>query len=108
MRRERPEAWTIPALEWVTVSPRSAVVAFVCRVIALQVRRPISEVLPPAALVSDLGAESLDCVEIQESLEAGLGIAITENEASSCSTVAACLQLALGKLGLDSDQAQAA
>lgn len=52
-----------------------------------------------ARLVEDLGADSLDHVELQLSMEEVFGIAITDDEAEGCTTVGNWIDLIADKTG---------
>jgi acyl carrier protein len=52
-----------------------------------------------ARLVEDLGADSLDQVELQMSMEEVFGIAITDDEAEGCTTVGNWIDLIADKKG---------
>jgi acyl carrier protein len=52
---------------------------------------------PAAHLVDALGCDSLDCVEVVMALEDAYGIAITDDEAEGCATVADILALLAAK-----------
>jgi acyl carrier protein len=62
--------------------------------IARKVRKIIADVLgldtlpdPTASLIADLGADSLDTVELIMALEEHFNIAITDDQAERCTTV---------------------
>lgn len=46
-----------------------------------------AKVTPDAKLIDDLGADSLDCVEVTMALEDDMGVSIDDDDANRCSTV---------------------
>ena len=56
------------------------------------------QVLPPAHFADDLGADSLDLVELVEALEAEFGVRIDDAELSDISTVAEAYRLLTSKV----------
>mgnify|MGYP003467979400 CR=1 FL=1 len=56
-------------------------------VIAKQLRMEISDIADDAAIVEDVGAVSLDIVEMLMSLEEDFGITISEDDAVNIKTV---------------------
>ena len=51
-----------------------------------------SEIVPEASFIDDLGADSLDIVELIMSMEEEFGIEIPEDEVESLSTVGAAVE----------------
>jgi len=49
---------------------------------------PVEKVLPESKIIDDLGADSLDVVELLSTLEDELGIVIPDEDVESLSTVA--------------------
>jgi acyl carrier protein len=60
----------------------------IVQIIAKQLVRPEKDILPDARLVEDLGADSLDVVELMLNLEAALETKVDEKEAMKLRTVA--------------------
>jgi acyl carrier protein len=58
-----------------------------------------SAVIPSANVVSDLGADSLDVVEIAMALEEEFNIEIQDEEAEKATTVQSIIDLVTSKLG---------
>ena len=69
--------------------------------IAEELAVPLERVVDAATFQQDLGADSLDLVELTMRFEESFDIAITEEEASGCATVADALKLLRGKSSLD-------
>jgi acyl carrier protein len=69
--------------------------------IAEELALPVERVVDAAAFQQDLGADSLDLVELTMRFEEAFDIAITEEEAIGCATVADALKLLRGKTSLD-------
>ena len=61
--------------------------ARIAEIIAEQLGVEASEVTPEASFVADLGADSLDTVELVMALEEEFGIEIPDEEAEKISTV---------------------
>jgi acyl carrier protein len=59
----------------------------IAEIIAEQLGVEVSEVTPEASFVDDLGADSLDTVELVMALEEEFGIEIPDEEAEKISTV---------------------
>ena len=59
----------------------------VTQIIADQLGVDVAEVTPEASFVDDLGADSLDTVELVMALEEEFGIEIPDEEAENISTV---------------------
>lgn len=57
----------------------------------------VSAVRDDASFTSDLGADSLDMVELAMRFEEALNIAIGDEESEACATVADALELIRGK-----------
>jgi acyl carrier protein len=57
------------------------------KIISEQLGVPEEEVLPEASFIDDLGADSLDTVELVMALEEHLGIEIPEEDAEKMRTV---------------------
>lgn len=51
-------------------------------------------------LVEDLGADSLDTIELVMAVEDEFGIEISDDEAEACRTVQDCVDLVASKLGM--------
>ena len=60
-----------------------------------------SEVTLRASFVDDLGADSLDTVELVMALEEEFGIEIPDEDAEKLTTVGEAMNYTLGKLGVD-------
>ena len=58
-----------------------------------------SEVVPEASFTTDLGADSLDTVELVMELEREFGIQITDSEAEKLNTVAKVAKFVEDRLG---------
>ncbi|HPN39787.1 MAG TPA: acyl carrier protein [Melioribacteraceae bacterium] len=58
-----------------------------------------SQVVPEASFTNDLGADSLDTVELIMGFEQSFGIQIPENEAEKIATVGDAINLLKAKLG---------
>jgi acyl carrier protein len=58
-----------------------------------------SQVVPEASFTNDLGADSLDTVELIMGFEQSFGIQIPENEAEKIATVGDAVNLLKAKLG---------
>jgi acyl carrier protein len=58
-----------------------------------------SQVVPEASFTNDLGADSLDTVELIMGFEQSFGIQIPENEAEKIATVGDAINLLKSKLG---------
>ena len=56
--------------------------------ISAQLNKPIDEILEEKEVVKDLGADSLDVVEMLMSLEEEFGISVDEDKAATIRTVA--------------------
>lgn len=59
----------------------------IIKIIADQLNKDVSEITSEQELVQDLGADSLDAVEIIMNIEEEFGIEIPEEEASKIKTV---------------------
>lgn len=59
----------------------------VCEIIAKQLDVDIKEVTPEASFLEDLGADSLDVVELIMEMEAEFGIQIPDEDAEKIKTV---------------------
>ena len=69
--------------------------------IAEELAVPVERVVDGADFERDLGADSLDLVELTMRFEEMFDIAISEEEAIGCATVADALKLLRGKTSLD-------
>ena len=69
--------------------------------IAEELAVPLERVVDAATFQQDLGADSLDLVELTMRFEETFDIAISEEEAIGCATVADALKLLRGKSSLD-------
>lgn len=61
--------------------------------IAKQLNKPVSEITDEKEIVKDLGADSLDVVEMLMSVEEEYGISIPDEEASKIKTVGDIVRL---------------
>lgn len=59
----------------------------VANLIAEQLNKPVSEITPDKEVVKDLGADSLDIVEMIMTLEEQFGVTIPEEDAIGIKTV---------------------
>lgn len=59
----------------------------VANLIAEQLNKPVSEVTPDKEVVKDLGADSLDIVEMVMSIEEQFGVTVPEEAAIGIKTV---------------------
>lgn len=59
----------------------------VCKMLAEQLKIEIDKITPEAEVVKDLGADSLDLVELMMALEDEYGITLPEAEVESVKTV---------------------
>jgi acyl carrier protein len=59
----------------------------ICEIVAEQLGVDVEEVNPEASFVDDLGADSLDTVELVMALEEEFGIEIPDEDAENISTV---------------------
>jgi acyl carrier protein len=59
----------------------------VCQIVADQLGVDLEEVTPEASFVDDLGADSLDTVELVMALEEEFGLEIPDEDAEKISTV---------------------
>ena len=59
----------------------------VCKMLADQLNVPVESIKPESEVVKDLGADSLDVVELMMALEDEYGIALPESEVESVKTV---------------------
>ena len=69
------------------------------KVIADQLGRNESEIQAEASFLNDLGADSLDIVEMVMTLEEEFGIEISDEEAEKIQTVQEAIEYILGKVG---------
>lgn len=58
----------------------SGLMGVVIRIVAEALDKPVAEVSPTASLVTDLGAESLDFLDLTFRIESAFGITIVEND----------------------------
>lgn len=56
-------------------------------IIATQLNLPLEKVKPESKIVEDLGADSLDIVELLMSLEEQFGITLTDDQAAQMKTI---------------------
>ncbi len=68
------------------------------KVIADQLGRNESEILEEASFLNDLGADSLDIVEMVMTLEEEFGVEISDEEAEKIQTVGEAIAYILGKM----------
>jgi len=68
-------------------------------IIAEQLGVEISSVTPEASFTEDLGADSLDAVELIMAIEEAFDIEIPDEEAETMTTPAECVSAIKGKLG---------
>jgi len=61
-------------------------------ILAEQLNIDESEIVPEASFIDDLGADSLDIVELIMSMEEEFGLEIPEDEVESLSTVGAAVE----------------
>lgn len=59
----------------------------VCKMLAAQLNIDVAAIKPESEVVKDLGADSLDVVELMMALEDEYGITLPENEVESVKTV---------------------
>lgn len=59
----------------------------VCKMLAEQLNVPVESIKPESEVVKDLGADSLDVVELMMALEDEYGITLPENEVEGIKTV---------------------
>lgn len=59
----------------------------VCNMLAEQLNVPVESIKPESEVVKDLGADSLDVVELMMALEDEYGITLPENEVEGIKTV---------------------
>lgn len=59
----------------------------VCKMLAEQLNVPVESITPEKEVVKDLGADSLDVVELMMALEDEYGITLPEGEVESMKTV---------------------
>ncbi len=59
---------------------------------------PVEQVVPGAHFADDLGADSLDLVELVEAIEADFAIRIGDDELADISTVGEAYEVVSGKL----------
>ncbi len=59
----------------------------VCKMLSEQLNVPVDSIKPESEVVKDLGADSLDVVELMMSLEDDYGITLPENEVEGLKTV---------------------
>ncbi len=59
----------------------------VCKMLADQLNLPVESIKPESEVVKDLGADSLDVVELMMALEDDYGITLPETEVESVKTV---------------------
>jgi acyl carrier protein len=60
---------------------------------------PAAQVVPEARFAEELGADSLDLVELVEAIEAAFGVRIDDAELADVTTVGEAYELVSGKLG---------
>jgi acyl carrier protein len=58
------------------------------KIISQQLNIPFEKVLPESKIVEDLGADSLDIVELLMALEEEFGITVTDEQAQGMTTIA--------------------
>jgi len=71
----------------------------VLEVIAEQLKVKPEEILRGDSLEGDLGADSLDRVEIAMALEERFGFEVSDRELERIQTVADCIEVLLGRVG---------
>jgi acyl carrier protein len=76
---------TQPAQTETTTLSNSEIESLTCRIVAESLGRPVAEVQLSSILMSDLGAESLDFLDIVFRLEREFGIQITRGEMEKAS-----------------------
>jgi acyl carrier protein len=59
---------------------------------------PVDQVVPDAHFADDLGADSLDLVELVEAIEAEFGVRIDDTELADITTVGEAYEVVSGKL----------
>ena len=69
--------------------------------IAEELAVPVARVVDSASFRDDLGADSLDLVELTMRLEERFDVAVSEEEAIACATVGDALKLLRGKSSLE-------
>lgn len=62
------------------MTPREEIASRVARIVAEALDQPVEKVTPDASLVDDLGAESIDFLDIVFRLESAFGLKIPEDE----------------------------
>ena len=67
-------------------------------IIAEHLAVPVADVSDAAQFQQDLGADSLDMIQLSMLLETQFGISVEDEEAERCLTVADALHLLRGKL----------
>jgi acyl carrier protein len=72
-------------------------------IIAAHLSVPIAAVVNQAEFMSDLGADSLDLVELTMQLEDAFDVPITEDEGEHCTSVEDALKLIGRKMGNKGD-----
>ena len=72
--------------------------AKVKKIISQQLGVPESDVKPEASFVNDLGADSLDTVELVMALEEEFNVEVPEDEIEGVKTVGQAYNLIVGKL----------
>lgn len=68
-------------------------------IISEQLVKDISEVTPDKAFIDDLGADSLDIVELVMEMEEEFGVEIPDEDAEKIRTVGDAIQYVKGKTG---------
>lgn len=58
------------------------------KIISQQLNLPLEKVLPESKIIQDLGADSLDIVELLMSLEEEFGITVSDDQAQKMVTIA--------------------
>ncbi len=69
----------------------------IAALIADQLGKDVSEIKPESDIIKDLGADSLDVVQMLMGLEEEFGITVSEDEANALKTVADIVALVDGQ-----------
>lgn len=67
------------------------------KLVAQQLNQPLEKVTDNARLIEDLGADSLDIMEMLMALEDDFGISIADNETSQMTTISGVIKVVESK-----------